>query len=228
MANALTKDAYLWSKDLKDGYYNISVHKSDIFNLSSKFAGKIYLSQTVPVGLSSSPKIFIDFMKFPIWTIKQDNKNLYCILKQLSHIDMDNFRKDCDIQVRDDAVIKATIFNYLDDMLEWHKTKAGAQQRFEHSEDILKLLFLQTKTAKAKPPSQRQVCPWKLYVTVHQTTSLPKKKVDNMLLISYFENFDFDTMVPVFNGKGSSFQIPCKCCQRSMNCSHMSRSACMS
>ena len=59
-------NAWLWAKDLTDGYYNISIKKSDIAKLGFIFDGKIYLYQVLPMGLASAPRIFTEFMHFPI------------------------------------------------------------------------------------------------------------------------------------------------------------------
>ena len=66
IVRCLGKGAYLWAKDLKDGYFNVGIHKSDINNLGFIFNNFIYLFQVLPFGLSSAPKIFTDFMHFPI------------------------------------------------------------------------------------------------------------------------------------------------------------------
>ncbi|MCP4911012.1 MAG: hypothetical protein GY907_09930, partial [Bacteroidetes bacterium] len=55
IVRALGKGAYLWAKDIQDGYYNVSVHKNDIYDLGFVFENKIYIFQRLPMGLSSSP-----------------------------------------------------------------------------------------------------------------------------------------------------------------------------
>ena len=42
---ALGKGAWLWAKDLKDGYYNVSVHKSDVLKLGFVFEERVYFSK---------------------------------------------------------------------------------------------------------------------------------------------------------------------------------------
>ena len=41
-------------KDLKDGYYNVSVNKKDIHKLGFMFDGKMYMFQRFLMGSSSS------------------------------------------------------------------------------------------------------------------------------------------------------------------------------
>ena len=64
---ALGKNAWLLAKDLKVGYYTVSVNEKDIHKLSFIFDGKIYMFQRLPMGLSSSSNIFTEFMHFWLW-----------------------------------------------------------------------------------------------------------------------------------------------------------------
>ena len=178
---ALGKNAWLWAKDLKDGYYNVPIHKSDVFKLGFIFEGKIYVFQRLPMGLSSSPKIFTDFMKFPIWAIKADKPDLYYIMVDPSLINTDNFISDADIYKTHSSATLAIIFYYLDDILGGHPSESKAWDQFNHSEQILRKLSLRTKNAKAKPPAQVQQWLGKIYDTRKQWLSLPKEKVDKYI-----------------------------------------------
>ena len=121
------KGVWLWAKDLKDGYYNVSVDKSDVYRLCFIFDNKIYVFQRLPMGLSSSPKIFTEFMHFPIWAIKRNRENLYYTKVTKDSIDLNNFRKDSDISVLADNLIElAIIFHYLDNIL------GGMRQKRSH------------------------------------------------------------------------------------------------
>ena len=174
---ALGKNAWLWAKDLKDGYYNVSVNKKDIHKLGFIFEGKIYIFQRLPMGLSSSPNIFTEFMHFPIWAIKQDRPDLYYKKVDEALINLNNFMKDADVEKRGSTAILATLFYYLDDILGGHHDKDKAWEQFSHSEKVLKLLSLQTKGAKAKPPAQIQQWLGKIYNTKKQWITLPPEKI---------------------------------------------------
>ena len=174
---ALGKNAWLWAKDLKDGYYNVPIHKSDIHKLGFVFEGKIYLFQRLPMGLSSSPKIFTEFMKFPIWAIKMDRPDLYYVAVDPSLINLENFITDADVYKTESSAVLAILFYYLDDILGGHPIQHKAWEQFNHSEIILKQLSLQTKHTKSKPPAQVQQWLGKIYDTVRQWLSLPKEKV---------------------------------------------------
>ena len=175
---ALGKNAWLWAKDLKDGYYNVSINFADIHKLGFIFEEKIYLFQRLPMGLSSSPKIFTDFMKFPIWAIKTDRPDLYYVNIDPTLIDLNTFIKDADVYKTADSATLAILFYYLDDILGGHPSKKKAWEQFKHSETILKKLSLQTKNAKSKPPAQIQRWLGKLYDTVKQWLKLPPEKVE--------------------------------------------------
>ena len=174
---ALGKNAWLWAKDLKDGYYNVPINKSDIHKLGFMFNNKIYIFQRLPMGLSSSPNIFTEFMHFPIWAIKQDRPDLYYKEVDNDLINLNNFIKEADIHRNESTTTLAILFYYLDDILGGHPTKQKAWEQFSHSEKILKLLSLQTKTSKAKPPAQIQQWLGKIYNTKKQWISLPTDKI---------------------------------------------------
>ena len=74
---AVGKNAWLWAKVLKDGYYNVFVDKKDVHKLRCMFDGKIYIFQRLPMCLSSAPNVLTEFMLFPTWAIKQDRPDLY-------------------------------------------------------------------------------------------------------------------------------------------------------
>ena len=160
---ALGKNAWLWAKDLKDGYYNVPIHKNDIHKLGFIFEGKIYIFQRLPMGLSSSPKIFTDFMNFPIWAIKNDRPDLYYIIVDPNLIDKKDFIKNADVHKIDSSMVLAITFYYLDDILGGHPDEDKAWDQFRHSEQILKKLSLQTKVSKSKIPAQIQQWLGKLY-----------------------------------------------------------------
>ena len=124
---ALGKGAYLWAKDLQWGYNNVSMHKDDIKHLGFTFQNKIYLYQVLPMGLSSAPKIFTEFMHFPIWAMKHDDPSLYYINVPKDSINMSHFSKEADIQfcVESQQYKIAILTYYLDDILGGHPTKAG-------------------------------------------------------------------------------------------------------
>ena len=108
------------------------------------------------MGLSSSPNIFTNFMKFPIWAIKADKPDLYYIMVDPSLIDTNNFITDADVSKSQSSAVLAIIFYYLDDILGGHPSESKAWDQFYHSEKILKKLSLQTKDSKSKPLSQIQ------------------------------------------------------------------------
>ena len=80
---ALGTNAFLWAKDLEDGYYNVPIQIDDIWNLGFFFDGKIYVFKVLPMGLSSSPNIFTEFMFFALWAIKYNDPKLYFLKNTL-------------------------------------------------------------------------------------------------------------------------------------------------
>ena len=174
---ALGPGAWLWAKDLVDGYYNVSVREEDIAYLAFSFDGKVYAFQVLPMGLSSSPRIFTDYMHFPIWAIRNDRPELYQITAPASTLHHHHFRSDSDIQRSGENYIIATIFYYLDDILGGHRTQQGANEQWLHSESILKHFLMETKMAKGRPPAQVQIFLGKEYDTTRQWVRLSDEKV---------------------------------------------------
>ena len=62
---ALGKNTRLSAKDLKDGHYDTSVNEKDMHDLAFIFDGKIYIFQRLPMGSSSPPNVFTEFLHFP-------------------------------------------------------------------------------------------------------------------------------------------------------------------
>ena len=119
MLLAAGKGAWMWAKDLIDGFYNISVKKCDIAKLGFVFDGKIYLFQVLPMGLSTSPRIFSDFMHFPLWAIRNDRPEIYFATVPVENVNLAHFRKDSDIHY-DKSTGKMRvplIDSYVDDII---------------------------------------------------------------------------------------------------------------
>ena len=179
IVSALGVGAYLWAHDLRDGYYNVSVHLSDIHNLGFQFDGKIYLFQRLPMGLSSSPKIFTDFMFFTLWAIKHNRPDLHFITVVADVVKPEYIRVNSEVVFNpfDNTITLPVLLYYLDDILGGHNNQQTALQQFKHTKEILQLLSLDTKDSKSKPPKQQQVWLGKIFDTNRQTLSLPKEKV---------------------------------------------------
>ena len=166
------KNAWLWAKDVKDGYCNVPVQIDDINNLAFTLADKVYFYQVLPMGLSSSCKIFADFMHFPIFAIRADRPDLYIKKVKKCDLNLENFNLNlCNVfpcTSDPNYVLVAWIFHYVDDIIGGHTDQKEAWEQFNHSEDVLKQLLLPTKLLKAKIPKQQQELLGKLYDTVKQ------------------------------------------------------------
>lgn len=180
MLKAVGPGAYMWAKDLQWGYNNVPIHETDIKYLGFCFDGKVYFYQVLPMGLSSSPNIFTEFMHFPIWAAKHDKTDLYFIYISSSAVNMDCFGSNADITVIpiNKTIRMALITYYLDDILGLHYSKALAEAQFLHVEQILNKLGLQSQAKKARPPAQQQIWLGKLYDTQKQWVKLTDKKFE--------------------------------------------------
>ena len=201
---ALGQGAWLWAKDLKWGYNNVPIREEDVKYLCFYFAGNIYCYQVLPMGLSSSPKIFTDFMSFFIWAAKHEKPPLHYITTTNEIINIKNFGSSADIKEYAPLNTKnvphtakyasyrgknahakhetihykmAVTLNYLDDILGGHKTFALALAQYNHVEEVLNKLQLQSQPSKARPPSQVQTWLGKEYDTVNQWVKLTADKL---------------------------------------------------
>ena len=92
--------------------------KKDKHKLRFMFDGKIYMFQRFPIGSSSSPNIFTDFMHFPIWAMKQDRLDLHYKEVDEFIINLNDFIKDPDvIEEGSTAMLALLIYYYWKDIL---------------------------------------------------------------------------------------------------------------
>ena len=70
--NLITPGAYMASLDLKHAYYTIPIAVEHRKFLKFVWNGQLYEFRTLPMGLSSSPRIFTKVMKPPLATLRQD------------------------------------------------------------------------------------------------------------------------------------------------------------
>ena len=120
--------AWMWAKDLEWGYNNVFMRHDVIKYLGFYFAKKYWFYQVLPMGLSSSPAIFTEFMHFPIWAAKHEKPPLYYIHVPRNEINTRCFGSSADIQQLQHTVKMALLTYYLDDILRVHKTKYLAEQ----------------------------------------------------------------------------------------------------
>ena len=168
--------AYLWAQDLKWGYNNLSIHKRDVKCLAFKFDGKYWCYQVLPIGATSGPFFFTEFMEFLKYDIKSANPDIFYLQLDKSQIKTEVFRKQADITIITDTVILALIDNYLDDIFSGHPIKEIAFQQAEFVQIKLKELGLAAQEDKRKGPAQSIDLLGKNYNTVTQMVTLTDAK----------------------------------------------------
>ena len=145
--HALGKGAWIWCKDLKWGYNNVPIHEDHVRFLAFEFDGKYWCYQVLPMGITSGPFLFTDYMEFIKFAIKSTKPALFYINVKKSQLQLQLFRDQADITVTGDNVKMATMDNYLDDMFGGHQERAIAQQQ-SHWVDLLLKLDVMHKTIK--------------------------------------------------------------------------------
>ena len=179
MLRAAGVNAYLWAKDLQWGYNNVFIRQNNVKYLGFYFYHRYWFYQVLPMGLSSSPSIFTEFMHFPIWAAKNEKPPLYYIWVPSETVDAASFGSSADIMHNNSGLTKIALLTYyLDDILGAHRSKFLAEQQFKHIETILNRLGLKSQDKKARPPAQQQIWLGKLYDTTKQWVELPQEKYD--------------------------------------------------
>lgn len=178
--------AHFWVKDLVDGFYNVSIREEDIKRLCIRFDGQLYAFQRLPMGLASSPKIFTEFMHFPLWAIANDRPDLYFVTVDAASVDVSAFRDQSSIcPVGDGSRIRIRLIeSYVDDIFGVHPSVDGAWEQWRHSETIFKKCNLECKLAKGRKPDQTNILLGKEYCIRRQWLRLGDKKLEKYM--TYF------------------------------------------
>ena len=169
------KGGWLWCKDLKWGFNNLPIARRDTRYLAFEFDKKKWCYQVMPMGLTSAPNFFTEFMFFPIWAIKDANPDIFYLTLPKEEILVDVFRKDSDIREEGENVIISLIDNYLDDIFGGHPDKLKALLQSDLVDRKLIELGLEAQTEKQKGPSQSIDLLGKNYNTITQRVKLTEK-----------------------------------------------------
>lgn len=185
---AVGRGAWLWVKDLEDGFHNVPVHNDDILRLCIRFQGKIYAFQRLPMGLSSSPNLFTEFMHFPLWAVANhagpeemcSDESLYYLTIDSRIIDISHFREASDLTQIDNTPFyrMSLIDSYVDDIFGLHRDFEKSWLQWSHSESVLNMMNLKCKSAKGRKPAQINVLLGVEYNLIRQWVRLSDEKHD--------------------------------------------------
>ena len=177
----------MWVKDIDTGFHNVSIHEDDIYRLCIRFDGDIFAFQRLPMGLTSSPNIFTEFMHFPLWAIANNDNlvdepweddSLYYLTVDSRIVDTNNFRKASDLsRISDTPYFRmALIDSYVDDIFGLHLNPTKNWQQWNHSETVFRKMNLKCKEAKGRPPNQINILLGKEYDLKRQWVRLGDEK----------------------------------------------------
>ena len=187
---AVGKGAWLWVKDLDTGFHNVPVHVDDIYRLCIRFKGRIWAFQRLPMGLTSSPNLFTEFMHFPLWAITHhkglkekpwfEDDSLYYIEIDSRIIDISHFREAADLtQIGDTPIYRmALIDSYVDDIFGLHINPTKSWKQWHHSEAVFNKMNLKCQSEKGRKPAQVNILLGKEYDLVRQWVRLSDEKHD--------------------------------------------------
>ncbi len=171
--------AWIWSRDLEDGYFNCNLRKEDQRWFAFKWKDMIWIPTVMVFGISSAPKIFTDFMQHPLKIMRMKNPVIGYIEVQESTALPVLMENEVDIiRTGKGTVLIPCTRAYVDDFNGVHAKLKCAWQQFNIYGSTLKRLNLSPKEAKDKYPAQRQICLGTLIDTLLQRLFLPKDKHD--------------------------------------------------
>ena len=187
--HALGARAWLWVADLEWGYNNVPIHPDHIRLLAFEFDGNYWCYQVLPMGATSGPFLFTEFMEFSKFAIKNANPAIFYIDVPIDSLQLQVFRPKADIQIVNDKIRLALVDNYLDDLFGGHPDYDIAVTQARTVNRSLKKISLGIQKGKVQGPAQSIDLLGKNYNTVTQIVKLTKKKYDDYLqLLNELEN----------------------------------------
>ena len=184
---AVGRNAWLWVKDLDTGFHNVPVHEDDIYRLCIRFEDKIYAFQRLPMGLTSSPNLFTEFMHFPLWAIANHeglkelkNESLYYLTIDSREVDISHFREAADLtQIGETPFYRMSLIDsYVDDIFGLHIDPIKSWMQWFHSESVFHKMNLKCKPEKGHKPAQINILLGKEYNLIRQWVRLSDEKHD--------------------------------------------------
>ena len=210
---AAGRNAYLWAKDVVDGFYNISVRADLVRVFGFWFDNQIYCLQRLPMGFTASPRLFTEFMSFPMWSIRHEFPDLFYTWVPLSQVRICNFRAATKLIAKDGFVRIPLLDIYMDDILGVHPDESTAWDQWHKAEEVLAKFGLPTKKAKARPPDQINIWLGKEYNTIRQWVRLAPEKVvayllliDDVLTKTHIDGFQMLSLVGKARNMGTVYK----------------------
>ena len=122
-----------------------------------EFDGLYFMYQVMAMGLSSAPKLFTDFMRLPMYAIKQKCPEIFYVTVKKRQVTLQAFRKDSDFTIfnRDgeEWIKMAAVLHYLDDIFGGHVNEEIAWRQFHTTKEALRDLTLEAQPGKDEEPN---------------------------------------------------------------------------
>ena len=168
--------AWFWVIDALDAYYRVPVRKQDWKYLGLEWHGYQYIMTCLPMGLSSSCKIYTKFADSILNIALNERPDLFC----------------------DKLTGKQFANHYLDDFFGVHSSKKYASEQFKYLYNLFKRLNIPTRIDKCRGPAQSLKCLGWLYDTIAQYLRLTNGKyLDIIALIDEFLNKKYTFRKPM-------------------------------
>ena len=177
MTYTVGPSAWLWARDLKDGYFNIWLNPALRKYGTFFFANMYWIPNVLMFGFTSAPCIFTKFMHVPLKAIRMENPKIMYQTTPTENTMQLLTHNEPDVTIRNNLTATPLVRNYLDDIIGVAPTQQLAQQQFSHCDTVLRRLGLAPQTRKDKPPTTRIEILGAIVDTVQQRLFLSPEKL---------------------------------------------------
>ncbi|MCP5015822.1 MAG: hypothetical protein GY938_11230, partial [Ketobacter sp.] len=146
--------AWVWSRDLEDGYFNCIVKEQQCRFLAFEWADRVWIPTVMVFGLSSAPRIFTQFMLGPMKAIRMENESISYRKALESEVNQLIYKNEIDVEFDNGLVRYPLIKAYVDDIIGIHCDQLQAAEQFKNAGIVLKMFQLKAKEKKDQKPTQ--------------------------------------------------------------------------
>ena len=167
--------AWIWAKDLDEGFYNVRVQQDQIKQMAFVFASLVFIPLVLAMGLTTAPFIFTAFMWHVVAAMRLWDKQLTFIEVPLDKFEKSFFPQQNDLVFLESTVMVPLINYYLDDIFGFGKPSIIWKQ-YEMAQRVLQFLGLNANIKKDRTPAIKNILLGVEYLADTQQIQTPWEK----------------------------------------------------
>ena len=148
--------AWIWAKDLDEGFYNVRVRQDQIHQMAFAFAGLIFIPLVLTMGLTTAPFIFTVFMWYVVSAMRLWDRSLTFIEVPKERFEFTFFPEQNDLIIKDNVILVPLINFYLDDIFGFG-TRDIIFRQYHMAQKVLKFLGLNANLKKDRVPDPTNI-----------------------------------------------------------------------